>query len=347
MDKESRRLASAGEPTEKRSRHGGSRDGLFQRNGWWWLDYYDAEGKRHRKKAAPDYQTAKLIYRETRQAIAKGEVLGVREEGIRLGEFIERTYWPAVSRTIDPLWAKLSLGILSRSIVPRFGSRRLSAIRADEIERWYGERLDAVKVSTANKELGRMKHLLSRAVTWGYLKNNPAKSVKEMKEGPGRIRYLTHEEREALLQTANATLRLYILAALQTAARRSELARLRWADVDLKRRTITFPPQPFHQSSETPSDDLGIPFRENPRLRINVARKRFDDLCKRFGHRHDAASTLTMAGAPQRAIMEILGHRDPRMTLRYQHLAPDYLKQAMRSLDRPRADLGKTSLGTI
>ena len=54
--------------------------------------------------------------------------------------------------------------------------------------------------------------------------------------------------------------------------------------------------------------------------------------------RHDAASTLTMAGAPQRAIKEILGHRDPRMTLRYQHLAPDYLKQAMRSLDRPRAD---------
>ena len=38
--------------------------------------------------------------------------------------------------------------------------------------------------------------------------------------------------------------------------------------------------------------------------------------------RHDAASTLTMAGVPQRTIMAILGHRDPRMTLRYQHLSP-------------------------
>jgi integrase len=367
MDKESTRLASAGEPTEKRSRRGGSRDGLFQRNGWWWLDYYDAEGKRHRKKAAPDYQTAKLIYRETRQAIAKGEVLGVREEGIRLGEFIERTYWPAVSRTIDPLWAKLSLGILSRSIAPRFGSLRLSAIRADEIERWYGARLDAVKVSTANKELGRMKHLLSRAVTWGYLKSNPAKSVKKMKEGPGRIRYLTPEEREALLRAANATLRLYILAALQTAARRSELARLRWADVDLKRRTITFPKTkngdrrvvpmtealaevieslPRNIDSQTrvfPERDPQVITRSFARLvkRLRLIDLTFHDL------RHDAASTLTMAGVPQRAIMEILGHRDPRMTLRYQHLAPDYMKQAMRSLDRPRADLGKTSLGTI
>ncbi len=44
-------------------RKGGKRDGLFQRNGWWWLDYYDAEGKRHRQKAAPDYETAKKLYR--------------------------------------------------------------------------------------------------------------------------------------------------------------------------------------------------------------------------------------------------------------------------------------------
>ncbi len=38
--------------------------------------------------------------------------------------------------------------------------------------------------------------------------------------------------------------------------------------------------------------------------------------------RHDAASTLTAAGVSQRAVMEVLGHRDPRMTIRYQHLAP-------------------------
>jgi hypothetical protein len=35
-------------------REKGTRDGLFQRRGWWWLDYHDADGKRHRKKAAPD-----------------------------------------------------------------------------------------------------------------------------------------------------------------------------------------------------------------------------------------------------------------------------------------------------
>lgn len=40
--------------------------------------------------------------------------------------------------------------------------------------------------------------------------------------------------------------------------------------------------------------------------RLGIAGLTFHDL------RHDAASTLTMTGVSQRAVMEILGHRDPR-----------------------------------
>ncbi len=38
-------------------------------------------------------------------------------------------------------------------------------------------------------------------------------------------------------------------------------------------------------------------------------------------------------GVPQRSIMEILGHRDPRMTMRYQHLSPGHLRDAIQALD--------------
>ena len=64
---------------------------------------------------------------------------------------------------------------------------------------------------------------------------------------------------------------------------------------------------------------------------LEIPNLRFHDL------RHDAASTLTMAGVAQRAVMEILGHRDPRMTMRYQHLSPGHLKDAMRALDQSTA----------
>ena len=62
--------------------------------------------------------------------------------------------------------------------------------------------------------------------------------------------------------------------------------------------------------------------------------------------RHDAASTLTMAGVSQRVIMAMLSHRDPRMTVRHQHLSPEHLQDAARALDA-RANERPASTGTI
>src|SRR5262245_45733427 len=68
---------------------------------------------------------------------------------------------------------------------------------------------------------------------------------------------------------------------------------------------------------------------------LGLTNLKFHDL------RHDVASTLTMAGVPQRTVMEILGHKDPRMTLRYQHLTPAHLREAISALDTHKeASLG-------
>src|SRR5262245_2002128 len=236
----------------------GQRDGVFKRNGWWCIDYYDADGKRHRKKAAPDYETAKIMYRQIKTAIARGEVLGVREEGVRVREFVDKKYWPTVSPTLSR-WEQLrARSILDNQIVPTFGATKLSALRQEAIERWQAARLAEVSGATANKELMRLKHMLNRAVAWGYLKRNPSNGVRKAKEAPGRVRYLTAEERDLLLSGVDATvkakdgrtwvmrhhaspaLRLYIVAALQTGARRGELLNLRWADVDFEGGTVTF-----------------------------------------------------------------------------------------------------------
>lgn len=356
----------------KATRKGGARDGLFQKRGWWWIDYYDADGKRHRKKAAPDYNTAKIIYRDTMTALAKGEVLGVREEGIRLRDFVDKRYWPAARPTLAPAWAERSRGILDQQILPTFGDSRLSAIRQEAIEHWYSGRRATVKASTANKELNRLKHLLARAVAWGYLKASPAAKVTKAKELGGRVRYLSAEERQALLEGATTTvtakdgrawtvrhaptpaLRLYILAALHTGARRSELLRLTWQDVDMRQRTITFRETKNGRDRTVPmTETLRQAFQALPRPLAptapvlppydpHVLTRAFSRLAKRLGvvgltfHdlRHDAASNLTMAGVSQRAVMELLGHRDPRMTVRYQHMAPGHLRDAMQALER-------------
>ena len=59
---------------------------------------------------------------------------------------------------------------------------------------------------------------------------------------------------------------------------------------------------------------------------------------------------LTMAGVPQRTVMAVLGHRNPRMTMRYQHFTPGHLPDAVRALDtRPheREHQSGVSTGTM
>lgn len=43
-------VLTASAPDRKREPKRRGRDGLFQRNGWWWIDCTGADGKRHRKR---------------------------------------------------------------------------------------------------------------------------------------------------------------------------------------------------------------------------------------------------------------------------------------------------------
>ena len=137
---------------QSQTRKGGKRDGLFQRNCWWWLDYYDAEGRRHRQKAAPDYNTAKKLYREKMTGIAKGDFLGIREEGIILRKFVEDKYWPTIKGALSFFEERRSRAILDLHIVPRFGDTKLSKVRTEDIDRWQSERLKNVSPGTVQKD---------------------------------------------------------------------------------------------------------------------------------------------------------------------------------------------------
>jgi integrase len=191
-------------------------------------------------------------------ALAKGEVTGVREESLRLRDFEKRKYWPTIQPTLSRWEQQRTRSILDNQILPRFGDLKLSGLRREAIERWQAERGTAVSGATCNKELMRLKHLLNRAVAWGYLRESPARAITKAKEAPGRVRYLSPDELDLLLngrrETVTASdgrrwtiqrapdpaLKLYIVAALQSGGRRSELLNLRWADVDMKTQTITF-----------------------------------------------------------------------------------------------------------
>ena len=49
--------------------------------------------------------------------------------------------------------------------------------------------------------------------------------------------------------------------------------------------------------------------------------------------RHTFASHLVMKGRNLKEVQELLGHKDIKTTMRYAHLAPEYLKKAVNVLD--------------
>ena len=146
-------------------------------------------------------------------------------------------------------------------------------------------------------------------------------------------------------------------ALLYTGCRLGEILALRWSDVDLKRNTLTVVQQKTGKQKVLPiAAELrelllarprgigdahvfarpdGAPFAAIELQRaFAIARKLSGIRSELTPHsiRHTFASWLAIAGQPLRTIQELLGHADIRMTIRYSHLSPTHLSDAMRAV---------------
>ena len=75
-----------------------------------------------------------------------------------------------------------------------------------------------------------------------------------------------------------------------------------------------------------PLKSISRPFKNDIR-QAGIKEFTFHDL------RHTFASKLVMKGASLKAVQELLGHKDIKMTMRYAHLAEDIKKDAVKLLD--------------
>lgn len=189
-----------------------------------------------------------------------------------------------------------------------------------------------------------------------WLERNPIERVTKPKESAGRIRYLSDEERAALLkackESSNPDLYTAVVLSLTTGGRQAEIMGLRWSQIDFKTRAIslrvgetknkearTLPlvGEAFALLQERSRvrklhDDRVFPTTERAKkaemlnlrhpwtLALRAAaieNFRWHDL------RHTAASYLAMNGVSPLEISKILGHKTMAMVSRYSHLSPD------------------------
>lgn len=192
---------------------------------------------------------------------------------------------------------------------------------------------------------------------------NPARGIKSQPENPHRTRFLSDKEQQNLLRACKSSvwnkLYLLVLMALTTGARRGELLKLTWNDIDFKKNTAMLNITKngtqrllplttavinelkrfrsigdhliFHSTiSEYKPYEIKKSYAAVLRS-ANISNFRFHDL------RHTAASNLAQNGANLLEIAEVLGHSNTTITKRYAHLCIDH-KQKL--INRVMGNLG-------
>ena len=227
--------------------------------------------------------------------------------------------------------------------------------------------LATLKPATVNREMALLKHLLTKSVEWGIIDQNPARGVKLPRENNRRLRYLTADECQSLLDACPLTklrtndiplpiLRWIVCLTLNTGMRKGEVLNLKWDHVNLRERYIELTEQKNGERSTIPLNNEAISILKAIPVRIDTPYvlpgrfngEPFSDLKRQFEKavkdaglkdvtfhtlRHTTASHLIMAGVDLATVREILRHKSIEMTLRYSHLAPAHKKAAIDDLE--------------
>jgi integrase len=207
--------------------------------------------------------------------------------------------------------------------------------------------------ATVNRYIAALSAAFGFASTeWQWVRENPFGGVRREKESKGRIRFLSGEERTALLsackESASQNLYMITLIALSTGARQTEILTLKWEHVNFERNTITLFKTKNKEIRVVPL--VGIAkslLQEHGKIRslknpyvfqgrhhthAKFPRKAWGTAIKKaeienfifHDCRHSAASELAMNGASLHEIAAVLGHKTLAMVQRYAHLSEQH-----------------------
>jgi len=175
-----------------------------KRGSAWQIDYFDPSGKRIRKsfekKKDAEAELGKRV-----SLIAEGMYLDVKVD-------TRTTFDELAERYIENFKHQRSFDRTKRffinTLTQQFSERMLSTISYLDCETFLTERKNTLTragkprtASTLNKEVGTLRHMLKKAVSWGMLERSPFEKGESLhlEEAPGRLRFLSEDEIKALL----------------------------------------------------------------------------------------------------------------------------------------------------
>lgn len=274
-----------------------------------------------------------------------------------LAELVHTRYLP-FARQHKRSWAT-DESVLRLHLLPVIGDRRINRIhRSDVVSLLQTVRQQGYAPGTCNRMLVLLKFVFNCAIRWDLMPpGNPCQGVEPFEDDGARERYLSTEEVARLFQeldsNANVQVGQVVRLLLLTGARKRELLDAQWSEIDLQRQLLTVPAarSKSKKARHIPLSDTAVallrtlPRRDdvpwvffNPRTgkppvsifyawdtirrRVGLADVRLHDL------RHSYASFLVNAGRSLYEVQKLLGHHNPKVTMRYAHLSPQTMLEA-------------------
>jgi integrase len=245
-----------------------------------------------------------------------------------------------------------------------YGQLPLTAITAAWLRSWRDQLSRRLKPNSVRQYLDTFSAVLTVGVNeLGWLPAHPmhGRRVRKPPASRGRVRFLSLEEQERLLQACRASHKpgLYelVFLALTTGCRRGEIYSLRWEMMDLERgwlrleRTKNKEPRAVPLPSMTlelmrqwrqqaPEHALVFPrtsrapFPHEYAWQVALLRAGLAGTFCFHALRHTAASYLAMSGASLIEIAEILGHKTLAMVRRYSHFTSGHTQGVVERMAR-------------
>ena len=312
-------------------------------------------GKRFRKSLASRQEAENWVLRN-KAAIVTGQPTDstVTGSGSRTwGDLLEATY----NRYWKDAKSESTLRRNGEAVVAYFGSNNPCAdIMPEQIDSLI---LNFEGQGNSNATVNRKLAALSRMCSFGYERNwlSSMPKIERKREPLGRIRWLTYEEEDALVakfrELERDDMADLIGVLVDTGLRVSEALNLEWRDLSKGMLTV-WENKSDHPRSIPMTKRVKLIFDnritkgfEKPFCMIKQASFNYvwvyvrgllglskDDQFVPHALRHTCASRLVQAGVPLLDVKEVLGHKSIQMTMRYAHLAPQNLTDAISKLER-------------
>ncbi len=318
---------------------------IYKRKETWWIQYTAPDGRRVQQTAGTQIkQEAQELHDQL-----KAEAWRVKN----LGDKPRHTWQEAVVRWLTEQGHKKS--IETDKVRLRWLDKHLNNTCLDEITKTRVDTIKSAKQNegvsnaTVNRTLALLRSILNRAKQdWEWLDSTP--NVRLFPENATRVRWLSHEESDKLIDELPEHLKAMTRFTLSTGLRESNVTGLQWTQIDMQRRCAW-----IHADQAKGKKAIAVPLNsdalvviqqqigkndihvftykgkpvirannhawEKALIRANIIDFRWHDL------RHTWASWHVQNGTPLHVLKELGGWSDLTMVLRYAHLSSKHLEE--------------------